>query len=105
MKLEAGVHFARVFAMVKHGIKIYARVRPTKKATAVSRAVMCIIPCCRTRNTVKTGELPLLHNWFCVWQSYEVGETEESVPTISFTVPRSEAAGYVNNKREVYSFR
>lgn len=56
--------------MVKTGIKIFARLRPTKKTTSV----------------------------------YEVGENEDG-QLLSFTLPRSESGGAVNNKREIYSFK
>ena len=38
-------------------------------------------------------------------QLYEVGEAEDNTPTISFTVPRSESSGLINNKRELFAFR
>lgn len=39
-------------------------------------------------------------------QLYELGETNDGgTPILSFTVPRSESGGVVNNKREVFSFK
>ena len=38
-------------------------------------------------------------------QVYSLGEASDSTPTVSFSVPRSEASGTVNNKKELYSFR
>ena len=35
----------------------------------------------------------------------EVDEEGNEGPLVSFTVPRELADGYINNKREVYSFR
>ncbi len=40
-----------------------------------------------------------------ILQLYEVGETDDGAPTITIHVPRSEASGYINNKKENYSFR
>lgn len=72
--------------MVKTGIKIFARLRPTKKTTSVSSLV-------------------LIHR-IVIWSSqvYEVGENEDG-QLLSFTLPRSESGGAVNNKREIYSFK
>lgn len=57
--------------MVKTGIKIFARLRPTKKSTG----------------------------------AYEVEELEDGLNALSFTIPRSEGSGAVNNKREIYTFK
>ena len=38
-------------------------------------------------------------------QVFDIGEAEDSTPTVSFFVPRSESSGYVNNKKENYLFR
>lgn len=78
--------------MVKSGIKIYVRIKPTKKRTGVNyriyETIIIITLICRRNNL----------------QVYEVGETEDSTPTLSFFIPRSEASGYVNNKKENYIF-
>lgn len=57
--------------MVKQGIQIYARAKPTKQKTGL----------------------------------YEIFEDESGNSSISFTVPKDLADGYINNKREVYKFR
>lgn len=57
--------------MVKQGIQIYARAKPTKQKTGL----------------------------------YEIFEDEGGNSSISFTVPKDLADGYINNKREVYKFR
>ena len=77
--------------MVKSGIKIFARIRPTKKQAGVRRhKLLCF---------TKLSDMRA-----CV-QPYEVGEADDGVATVSFHVPRSEASGYVNNKKfESYSF-
>lgn len=36
---------------------------------------------------------------------YEIFEDESGNSSISFTVPKDLADGYINNKREVYKFR
>ena len=42
---------------------------------------------------------------FILCQLYEVGEYEDGTASISITLPRSEASGVVNNKKEIYTFR
>ena len=41
----------------------------------------------------------------CCWQLLDVGETEQGVSTLSITVPKSEASGFINNKKELYNFQ
>ena len=36
---------------------------------------------------------------------YETNREEDGTPYITYTLPRSEASGSVNNKKEVYSFK
>ncbi|XP_011403132.1 PREDICTED: kinesin-like protein KIF6 [Amphimedon queenslandica] len=55
---------------MKYSIKIFARIRPTKKATG----------------------------------SYEIG-TDEDTPKLTFIIPRLASDGYVNNKKEVFTFK
>ncbi|XP_030854411.1 kinesin-like protein KIF6 [Strongylocentrotus purpuratus] len=58
--------------MVKQGIKIFCRVKPTKAKTGL----------------------------------YEVDEDDNEEPTrLSFVVPRDQASGFINNKKEEYAFR
>ena len=78
--------------MVKAGIKIFARIRPTKKATGVSRG------------DGKKASASVIH-LVTLFQQYEVAEGEEGLDTLSFTLPRSESGGLVNNKRETYTFK
>ena len=49
----------------------------------------------------------VIHTHTCTrpLQLYEVGLTEDSSPSLAITVPRSEASGYVNNKKEIYAFK
>ena len=37
-------------------------------------------------------------------QSYEIG-TDEDTPKLTFIIPRSASDGYVNNKKEVFTFK
>ena len=74
--------------MVKTGIKIFARLRPTKKTTGVSWQG-------KERDV---QQLQLL-------QVYEVVQSQDGLEALSFTVPRSEAGGAVNNRRETFSFK
>ncbi|XP_071495636.1 kinesin-like protein KIF6 [Diadema antillarum] len=58
--------------MVKQGIKIFCRVKPTKAKTGI----------------------------------YEIEEDEDEQPSrLSFLVPRDQASGFINNKKEEYAFR
>eukprot|EP00117_Sycon_ciliatum_P006084 scpid19783/ scgid3868/ Kinesin-like protein KIF6 len=58
--------------MVKHGIQIYARLKPTKRKTGV----------------------------------FEASDLDgEDASKLTFVVPRKEADGFVNNKKESYHFR
>ena len=36
---------------------------------------------------------------------YELGEDESGTPGLSFTVPRELSSGFVNNKKEIYTFK
>ena len=36
---------------------------------------------------------------------YEINREEDGTPYITYTLPRSEASGLVNNKKEAYSFK
>ena len=36
---------------------------------------------------------------------FEIEEPEEGPSKLSITVPKSEAAGFVNNKKEIYNFQ
>ena len=47
----------------------------------------------------------LAHTPHDVLQAYEVEEREDGLSALTFTVPRSESSGAVNNKRETFSFR
>ena len=78
---------------MKYSIKIFARVRPIKKAVGVS-----------DQRSIPMG---FSHCMFLLtyMQLYEVGEADSGVPTISFIVPRSESSGYVNNKKELFAFK
>ena len=75
--------------MVKSGIKIFARLKPTKKPIGVSLIL-----------SARSG-----HTLFLI-QLVEVSDVEDQgVTTLSITVPRSEASGFVNNKKEIYNFQ
>ena len=74
--------------MVKYSIKIFARIRPTKKTIGVRITWIFII----------IFIISLL-------KVYEIGEEKDTTPSLSFIVPRLESSGLVNNKREVFSFR
>ena len=80
--------------MVKTGIKIFARLRPTKKPSGVSG---------RQKQVNRLNCLP--HAPHGVLQAYEVEERQDGLSALTFTVPRSESSGAVNNKRETFSFR
>lgn len=75
---------------MKYSIKIFARVRPIKKAVGVSNQPFNYY---RFKSVLRVSQL------------YEVGEADSGVPTISFIVPRSESSGYVNNKKELFAFK
>lgn len=72
-------------AMVKYSIKIFARLRPTKKSIGVRQLIY--------------------DNNHTPFQIYDIGEDRDGTSTLSFTVPRTESSGLVNNKREVFLFR
>jgi len=76
--------------MVKEGIKIFSRVKPTKKECGVSIPYVRVSLCWAFDN---------------ISQSFELGENSEGLETLSFHVPRSESSGYVNNKQEIYAFQ
>ena len=73
--------------MVKYSIKIFARIRPTKKTIGVRITWIFIII------------------FIISLKVYEIGEEKDSTPSLSFIIPRLESSGLVNNKREVFSFR
>ncbi|XP_071801723.1 kinesin-like protein KIF6 [Asterias amurensis] len=57
--------------MVKQGIKIFCRIKPTKAKTGL----------------------------------FEIDEDDSGYPKLSFVVPKDLASGFINNKKEEYSFR
>lgn len=87
--------------MVKSGIKIFARIRPTKKTTGVGRAHIVRRP----MYSVALMHLCSHDSLHACPQLYGVDELEDGAGVISVTVPRSEASGLVNNKKETQAFR
>ena len=77
----------------------------TRHIFILDQKLNLISQCPQSHSTVSVVQVTFPCTCTFIPQQCEVAEGEDGVPAFCITVPRSEASGVVNNKKETFSFK